>query len=108
MGQRTQIVLKTKDILGNVQVKVYHEPWGFKKTMLMLVSQFLLNMCYGDNHNIEHYRKPLIAGKQDLNALSDEEKAEQLEEYNMYSVHNLDIYYRSKILRHLQTCKYEW
>ena len=92
MGQRTQIVLKTKDILGNVQVKVYHEQQGFKKTMLMLVSQFLLNMCYGDNHNIEDYRKPLIAGKQDLNALSDEEKAKQLEEYNKYSVHNLDMH----------------
>ena len=35
MGQRTQIVLKTKDILGNVQVKVYYEQWGFKKTMLI-------------------------------------------------------------------------
>ena len=100
MGQRTQIVLKTKDILGNVQVKVYYEQWGFKETMLMLVSQFLLNMCYGDNHNIEHYRKPLIAGKQDLNALSDEEKAEQLEEYNKYSVHNLDMHTQNKQVNH--------
>lgn len=96
MGQRTQIVLKTKDSLGNVQVKVYHEQWGFKKTMLMLVSQFLINMCYGDNHYIQSCRKPVIAGKQDLNALPDGEKSVILEEYNKYSIHNLDMHTECK------------
>ena len=93
MGQRTQIVLKTKDSLGRVQTKVYHEQFGFKKTMLALVSSFLLNLDYGDNKKYtQSYRKPVIAGKQDLLALSEEEKFEQMEMYKKYSIHNLDFH----------------
>ena len=47
MGQRTQLVLKLKDRFGNVTNKVYHEQWGFGKTMPILILEFLISMEYG-------------------------------------------------------------
>ena len=49
MGQRTQLVLKTKDRFGTVQNKVYHEQWGYAKTMPMIILEFLISLNYGSN-----------------------------------------------------------
>ena len=75
MGQRTQLVLKLKDRFGNVTNKVYHEQWGFGKTMPMLILEFLISMEYGRSQKkyVEVYKYPEIKSLDELKEMSPSE-----------------------------------
>ena len=94
MGQRTQLVLKTKDMFGRVQNKVYHEQWGFAKTMPMIILDFLISLHYGSTGQkkyLETYRKPHIVSLKELNAMTQKEKEQTLKELEDMSIHNLKL-----------------
>lgn len=94
MGQRTQLVLKIKDLDGNVTNKVFHEQWGFGKTMPMIILNFLTDIYYGKQKaNLDPYTKKEL---KDLTLSS----WETTEEYNSddygvaYVVKDTHIKYR--------------
>lgn len=94
MGQRTQLVLKTKDRFGKVQNKVYHEQWGFAKTMPMIILDFLIQLNYGSEGQrkyVESYRKPDIVTMKELNAMTKAEREETEKLLKETSVHNLKL-----------------
>lgn len=95
MGERTQIVLKLTDKFGRVRNKVYHEQWGFGKTMPMIFMNFLSSCQYGSERNTNrkctsHYKSD-IADLRELDNMSkaDREKEEKI--LNETSVHNLSL-----------------
>ena len=94
MGQRTQLVLKTKDRFGTVQNKVYHEQWGYAKTMPMIILEFLISLNYGSNGQkkyLETYRKPHIVSLKELNAMGKEELEDTVKRLQDTSIHNLKL-----------------
>lgn len=94
MGQRTQLVLKTKDRFGKVQNKVYHEQWGFAKTMPMIILDFLIQLNYGSTGQrkyVEKYNKPHIVDMRELNAMTKAEREETEKRLQETSVHNLKL-----------------
>ena len=94
MGQRTQLVLKTKDRFGKVQNKVYHEQWGFAKTMPMIILDFLIQLNYGSTGQrkyVESYNKPKIVTERELNAMTKAEREETERLLKETSVHNLKL-----------------
>ena len=94
MGQRTQLVLKTKDRFGKVQNKVYHEQWGFAKTMPMIILDFLIQLNYGSGGQrkyVESYNKPKIVTERELNAMTKAEREETEKRLQETSVHNLKL-----------------
>ena len=94
MGERTQLVLKTKDRFGKVQNKVYHEQWGFAKTMPMIILDFLIQLNYGSTGQrkyVEKYNKPDIVTMRELNAMNKEEREETERKLQETSVHNLKL-----------------
>ena len=94
MGQRTQLVLKTKDRFGKVQNKVYHEQWGFAKTMPMIILEFLTSLNYGSTgqrENIDCFRQASIVSLKELDAMSKADRQATEERLKQYSVHNLKL-----------------
>ena len=94
MGERTQIVLKTVDRYGTVRNKVYHEQWGFAKTMPMIILEFLISLAYGSGGQrqyLEGYRKPHIVDLNELKAMSKAEAEETLRQLQETSIHNLKL-----------------
>lgn len=94
MGQRTQLVLKTKDRFGTVRNKVYHEQWGFAKTMPMIILEFLISLNYGSTGQrkyVESYSKPNIVTMNELNAMSKAELEDTVKRLQDTSVHNLKL-----------------
>ena len=94
MGQRTQLVLKTKDRFGTVQNKVYHEQWGYAKTMPMIILEFLISLNYGSNGQkkyVESYRKPNIVSMKELNAMGKAELENTVKRLQDTSIHNLKL-----------------
>ena len=94
MGQRTQLVLKTKDRFGTVQNKVYHEQWGFAKTMPMIILEFLISLNYGSNGQkkyVESFSKPRIVSMKELNAMGKAELEDTVKRLQDTSVHNLKL-----------------
>ncbi len=94
MGQRTQLVLKTKDRFGNVNVKVYHEQWGFGKTMPIIILEFICSLNYGSTGQrsyVDPFRQGNIFKMSELNTLPKKEREETLKELQKYSIHNLKL-----------------
>lgn len=94
MGQRTQLVLKTKDRFGTVQNKVYHEQWGFAKTMPMIILEFLISLNYGSTGQkkyVETWSKPRIVDMRELNAMTKAEVEDTVKRLQETSVHNLKL-----------------
>ena len=94
MGQRTQLVLKTKDRFGTVQNKVYHEQWGYAKTMPMIILEFLISLNYGSNGQkkyVESFNKPRIVSMKELNAMNKAELEDTVKRLQDTSIHNLKL-----------------
>ena len=94
MGQRTQLVLKTKDRFGTVQNKVYHEQWGYAKTMPMIILEFLISLNYGSNGQkkyVESFSKPRIVSMNELNAMNKAELEDTVKRLQDTSIHNLKL-----------------
>lgn len=94
MGQRTQLVLKTKDRFGTVKVKVYHEQWGFAKTMPMIILDFLIQLNYGSTGQkkyLDSWNKPKIVTLNELNAMNKAELEDTVKQLQNSSIHNLAL-----------------
>ena len=93
MGQRTQLVLKTKDRFGQVKVKVYHEQWGFGSTMPMLLLNFITDVTYGKQKKyISEYKEGRdIVDLKELKVMSKEKRERAEKELADNSVHNLQL-----------------
>lgn len=93
MGQRTQLVLKLKDRFGNVTNKVYHEQWGFGKTMPMLILEFLISMEYGRNQKkyVESYKYPEIKSLDELKEMSPSEIEDSVRRLQDTSIRHLEL-----------------
>lgn len=94
MGQRTQLVLKLKDRFGNVRNKVYHEQWGFAKTMPMIILQFLISLNYGSRGQkkyVDKYNKPNIVDMRELKVLDKSEVENTVRDLQETSILNLEL-----------------
>lgn len=94
MGQRTQLVLKTKDRFGTVKNKVYHEQWGFAKTMPMIILDFLIQLNYGScgqKKYVDVFNKPNIVTLNELNAMTKAEMEDTVARLQNSSIHNLEL-----------------
>lgn len=92
MGQRTQVILKLKDISGNVVNKVYHMQWGYGAYMPRQFTLLMQNLYEGEfEHLNSSYRKPDTKKRAELETMNKVDRLQLQEEINHYSIHNLKI-----------------
>jgi hypothetical protein len=91
MGQRTQLVLKTKDRFGTVVNKVYHEQWGFAKTMPMIILEFLIDLHYGRASKTTVIRSKMLNSLDDLKDIQPCDVKQVIDEIDKTSIHKLEL-----------------
>lgn len=92
MGQRTQVILKLKDVSGNVVNKVYHMQWGYNTNMARQFALLMLNLYEGEFSEVNSsHRKPNTEEREKLQELDKVNRLQLEEDIKKYSIHNLEI-----------------